>query len=667
MPPPSSEPDAPTSSPVSAGDGAPEATPAPDEILESAGVAIPEQYRYLPDVPRGLAGPAADVAQILSAVVRTSRSFLFYAPNNRALQLFMEDLESQLGAFLGRHGSLDLGVEATRFLWGEAVVHEDADRERSLPFKLFRDGVRGLRIRDGVTQAEIATLLRILSVRLVGVHRHDEDLVTQLWRADLEHIRHDVVEGFTHEIYGRTASDGDEADAGAAVPRIMDRLRSAGAQSPPSPRGGEGRGGAGTSPVVFQVLGQDADDAPATVTAGAGEAAETFAHARYPGLVHYDVPVPLGIVEIASAPITDEDRAQIRAEIDKDDREGHVRLLDALFALSVAHPDLLPAADVARAAVGARRAIVREERLADLVDVLAYLTRVAEGGVYAEVSEEVARLALPEYAEPMAVRDVATLGARFGEGALVARYLQLIGDRASADALLPLLDFNMPDGVLDAILGTLHGRTSGDVRWYAKRLEDAGDVAARALMRGLLSVGTVEAVDELCRQTRHPEAARRFFATDLLGRVPDSPSACAALAALLADPAPGVRTRAMEILWERPGRGAFDAFRLWWDAVGAGEVSEEEQPGVLRLAARLGGDGSLPFLRGLVRPPSAWKLTNPRDEGRSRAAAEAIAFVATEGAEDALRAFKDVGTAEWRRFALRCLVRAHRARTGGTP
>ncbi|MCK6531042.1 hypothetical protein L6R50_26935 [Myxococcota bacterium] len=665
MSPPSREPDVPTSSQVPAVDGAAAAaTPAPDEVLESA-AAIPEQYRYLPDVPRGLAGPAADVAQILSAVVRTSRSFLFYAPNNRALQLFMEDLESQLGAFLSRHGSLDLGVEATRFLWGEAVVHEDSDRERSLPFKLFRDGVRGLRIREGVTQAEIATLLRILSVRLVGVHRHDEDLVTQLWRADLEHIRHDVVEGFTHEIYGRAASEGDEADAGAAVPRIMDRLRSAGAPPTPSPRAGEGRGGTGASPVVFQVLGEEADEAPGNTSAA--EAAETFAHARYPGLAHYDLPVPLGIVEIAGAPLTDEDRARVRAEIERDDREGHVRLLDALFALSVAHPDLLPAAEVARAAVGARRAIVREERLADLVDVLAYLTRVAEGGVYAEVSEEVARLALPEYAEPMAVRDVATLGARFGEGAQVARYLQLIGDRASAEALLPLLDFNMPDGVLDAILGTLHGRTSGDVRWYAKRLEDAGDVAARALMRGLLGVGTAEAVDELCHQSRHPEAARRFFAADLLGRVPESPAVCPALVALLVDPSPGVRTRAMEILWERPGRGAFDAFRLWWDTVGAGEVSEEEQPRVLRLAARLGGDGSLPFLRGLVRPPSAWKLTNPRDEGRSRAAAEAIAFVATEGAEDALRAFKDVGTAEWRRFALRCLVRAHRARTGGTP
>jgi hypothetical protein len=173
-----------------------------------------------------LSRDARQVAFILDSVAKTSRAFRFYAANNQALQGFVNELDELFSSYFQRRESLVLRVRQYEFVWGDGdeIVYRDEDRESSYPFKLYRDGIRFLALKKGLTLQEIMTLLSILGTRAFGTMQ-EEDVATLLWRAELEHLDHRQVRGFveaTKEMgQGVPAADGgivvDESVAAMAV------------------------------------------------------------------------------------------------------------------------------------------------------------------------------------------------------------------------------------------------------------------------------------------------------------------------------------------------------------------------------------------------------------------------------------------------------------------
>lgn len=139
------------------------------------------------------------VAALLTQLASTARSFLLYDAHNAAIQRFITTLLQGFLSALKDEGLLDLEVQPfeLRFL-GEAV-YLNRDRERSLAFRLYRDGVRALKFRDGFDWEELAKLLEILSIRYTGVHQQEDDVVTLLWKANFKHLDIVAVEGFIPE------------------------------------------------------------------------------------------------------------------------------------------------------------------------------------------------------------------------------------------------------------------------------------------------------------------------------------------------------------------------------------------------------------------------------------------------------------------------------------
>jgi hypothetical protein len=146
-------------------------------------------------------------SKALLALARAARAFLFYDPQNDAIRAFLEDLREQMQhAF--RHGKMVLVIQPWKILREHEVVYQETDRERSLSFRLYRDGVRKLTIHPTVTWEELTRLLGVFSVRYTGVRQQEEDIVTLLWRAGFKSIEVVSVEGFQPE--------DDEAEAAAA-------------------------------------------------------------------------------------------------------------------------------------------------------------------------------------------------------------------------------------------------------------------------------------------------------------------------------------------------------------------------------------------------------------------------------------------------------------------
>ena len=155
-----------------------------------------------PDAPsaveRGPSAPAAQAAAAaLLALSRTARSFVLYDASNAVVRQLLAEYQAKMRDALDRHGEIAIELRPFDMLVGGEVVYHDADREKSLAFRLFRDGVRRLVFATRVTWDELLTLLEILAVRYTGVRQQEEDTVTLLRKAELHGIAIEAVEGFT--------------------------------------------------------------------------------------------------------------------------------------------------------------------------------------------------------------------------------------------------------------------------------------------------------------------------------------------------------------------------------------------------------------------------------------------------------------------------------------
>jgi hypothetical protein len=153
----------------------------------------------------GQTAAGRDANAALRALAHTARSFILYDAANERIRGFLEDVRAKFEHYLATHGEMSLEVRPWDIVLGGEVVSSDKDRERSLAFRLYRDGVRRLLFRPGLEWEEIIALIGILSVRYKGVRTQEDDVVTLLWRANFKHIEIAAVEGLV-------ASEDDDSD-----------------------------------------------------------------------------------------------------------------------------------------------------------------------------------------------------------------------------------------------------------------------------------------------------------------------------------------------------------------------------------------------------------------------------------------------------------------------
>ncbi len=136
---------------------------------------------------------------VVLALTRAARSFLLYDPANEAIRHFLGALRQSVEAYIAAWGELPLVVNPFELVVHGEVVYLDRDRERSLAFRLYRDGVRRITLEPELTWQELLKLLEILSIRYTGVRQAEDDMVVLLWKAGFANIQLEAVEGFVPE------------------------------------------------------------------------------------------------------------------------------------------------------------------------------------------------------------------------------------------------------------------------------------------------------------------------------------------------------------------------------------------------------------------------------------------------------------------------------------
>ncbi len=374
----------------------PESAPPQEELAEPEGQHsgfVPSPGMLSPEVEDevelGDSDIGRDANKALRSLARAARSFLMYDPGNEAIKIFLKQMHADFQIYFRRHGQLSLGVRPFEMVVAREVVYLERDRERSLAFKLYRDGVRNIVIRPDVDWEELLGLLKILSVRFVGIRSDEDDIVTLLWKAAFQSIDVHAVEGFVPK-------DEDEEDEPQWDDLDFDYSDMAGNTGglggDDDDEYGEGGGGAQAdntlldrSGAASEALREDAAQGKAHEPKGKGRKTDAVtAHAlRYASNAppHFDLPAPTFLFkgEPSYLELTQENIEELHQEIGSTYLPDHcLELVDELIDLVLDPVDRCELDEILPILTEIRDFLLSEGQLENLLLMIGLVSRLIE-------------------------------------------------------------------------------------------------------------------------------------------------------------------------------------------------------------------------------------------------------------------------------------------------
>lgn len=136
----------------------------------------------------------AAVEDALRAFAKALRAVQLYLPNNPTRAQSIEQTKQAFARVWPFLSPLDIQVREASFTLDDRVVYQDVERgTESLPWLLYRDGLRTLSFLPGFEAADLEAVLLLLH-KARTASTDDDDLVTMLWVADLAHVNYRYVE-----------------------------------------------------------------------------------------------------------------------------------------------------------------------------------------------------------------------------------------------------------------------------------------------------------------------------------------------------------------------------------------------------------------------------------------------------------------------------------------
>jgi len=177
------------------------------------------------------------VADWIGALVRTIKATRTYPANNPTLHKFQVELESRTWSCLKEVGDISLVVQQFDLLYENYSVYHNADRNESLAFRFYGDGVREITFREGLEPHELRAFMDVLKKASDGAQVQD-DVVTLLWERDFRHIQYEFIplEELTEES-GLVAYAADDESEGGGIPWPARAV--ADEEPPPAPADGK--------------------------------------------------------------------------------------------------------------------------------------------------------------------------------------------------------------------------------------------------------------------------------------------------------------------------------------------------------------------------------------------------------------------------------------------
>lgn len=548
-----------------------------------------------PDSERAPDPRARGAQDVVRLLVKAQKASRLYEGKNEISDRLERELFERLVRHLDEHGEIHLNVQEFVLRFDDAVIYESDDRNHSLAFLLYRDGIRRLSFFPGVTREEVRALLDCLN-RVAVLSNEQDDLVTLLWEQELHAIRYFAIE---------------DLDTDVSYPRLEEQLAS----------------------------GRLAAD-------GAGSRGEGGAE----GGVKLDLAQPLTTLPVEASRLDDEDIEALQQELAKEESAPFHQLVSELvLELTLLETEEESLAELRQSLLAIVDRLIQDGEILDLTGIHEHLIGLstmvfANEPTVAKLVEEVqTALAEPERLGRVLER-VDNLHVPKPD-ALTAFFARLGADRA--DTLLEWMGRFASPAYRRAVTNALLAASDGGCETLARVLPDGPPPPAetpehlrhrqfvREVLHAITQHSAEEAVPLLERLVGSVDHETRRESFSAICRYDDDRVEKRCLEALLDDDAE-IRSTALDTLVRRakPEHGAAILERV----VGSGfdERPLAEKRRLLAAAAKLGGDSILPKLSALLRDRDDGWFTSSKEKHSAEAVAHGVRMVGTEEARGLL-------------------------------
>ena len=126
--------------------------------------------------------------KVIENLLRARKAIRIYPDSNPVTGKVIDDLYSELLKLLAIQDRLSFDITRDAIHFELEEIFHSASQENNVPLFLFRDGVREVTFKKGLTRDEVSGFVRVVS----GDWEHEgigDDVVTKIWDQDFRHIR----------------------------------------------------------------------------------------------------------------------------------------------------------------------------------------------------------------------------------------------------------------------------------------------------------------------------------------------------------------------------------------------------------------------------------------------------------------------------------------------
>ena len=156
--------------------------------------------------------PLEEVKELFVTLSKALRAFQLYDENNPVYRRFVSNVREAFQRVWNEGvDELRLTVDENRLLWDGTEVYKGENRNESLAFLLYKDGVRDVTFVPGIEEEELEPFLGVLQ-RARRQGKEGDDLLIILWEEDLRHFKYQYIDLLAEGVEMPVAGDGGSGD-----------------------------------------------------------------------------------------------------------------------------------------------------------------------------------------------------------------------------------------------------------------------------------------------------------------------------------------------------------------------------------------------------------------------------------------------------------------------
>ena len=140
-----------------------------------------------------------EAKDILQQIIKSKKTLRMYPQNNPVYLKTLEEAFFKFSNFLDYRESFTLKIKQNSINYDTEQIYYSTEKEDNMALFFFKDGLRELTFKQGLSTGELEEFLRITALDF-DREAVDEDIVTLLWEKDFQYIHYVVDEAFLVDV-----------------------------------------------------------------------------------------------------------------------------------------------------------------------------------------------------------------------------------------------------------------------------------------------------------------------------------------------------------------------------------------------------------------------------------------------------------------------------------